>query len=165
MIEEQVEREFFARHFQPILSPDECKADAELDEEFLDVFEQSQLKFALARGGVEREEVEDVRIFERLPGEIGLRSGKSERKIGDCFALALMKARLDLHSQNIARPAVFERRLRIPQTCGGVFDFFAAARCCVPRGARAAVPEVVARFSLRAGTEPYPPILSQLVTE
>jgi hypothetical protein len=85
MIEEQVEREFFARHFQPVLSPDECEADAELDQEFLDVFEQSKLKFALPGAGVHREEVEDVRILQCLMCEIGLRRRQRAAKLVIAF--------------------------------------------------------------------------------
>jgi hypothetical protein len=81
------------------------------------------LEFALPRGGVECEEIKDLRIFERLPGEIGLGSRQRDRKIRDCFALAFVETRLDLHGQNIARPAVFERSLRIPQARGRVLDF------------------------------------------
>ncbi len=73
MIKKEVEKKFFAGHFQRVLPADEREADAKFHQEFLDVIEQAQLEVALPGAGVHREEVEDVRILQCLMCEIRLR--------------------------------------------------------------------------------------------
>ena len=82
VVEEQIEKIFLASDFQTILASDKGKANAQLDEEFLNVIEQPEFQFALARCGIEREKVENVGVLERLRGEVGLRRGESGGEVG-----------------------------------------------------------------------------------
>src|SRR5258707_8106534 len=72
MVQKQVQGEFLAGNFEPELASDKGESHSKLDEEFLDVIEQTLFQFALARRGVKGEEIEDVRVFQDLFGEIGL---------------------------------------------------------------------------------------------
>ncbi len=66
MIEEQVEVEIIVADIEAVLPADEGEALAEFEQEFLEVGEQAGFQFALMEGLFEREEVEDVGVFEGL---------------------------------------------------------------------------------------------------
>lgn len=51
----------------------------------------------------------DLQRIRRLAGEVGLRCWQSAVEVGDRLALTLDGPGLDLHRQDVARPAVFDR--------------------------------------------------------
>lgn len=67
MIEEQVDVEVLLAHAHVHLPPDEGEAHAELQQEALDVGDEARFELPLLRVARERQEVEDVRVLERLP--------------------------------------------------------------------------------------------------
>lgn len=79
------------------------------------------------------EEVEDIRILERVAREIGLQWRQPLRKIGDRIASACVRGRLDLHDQHAARPAVFEHLGGIPVAMRGTFDLVEQGAKVEPR--------------------------------
>ena len=56
-----------------ILPTNKREADAEFEQKFPDVVKQTLFEVALMRVAANREEIEIVGVFERLPGEVGLR--------------------------------------------------------------------------------------------
>ena len=72
VVEQQVDVEVLLADVEVILPPDEGEALAEFQQELLQVGQQAGFQFALVEGLFEREEVEDVGVFEGLarPGRI-----------------------------------------------------------------------------------------------
>jgi hypothetical protein len=73
MVEKQINEEFVSTHLQTVLTPDKCEAGAKFQQEAGDVPRQGLLDVALLRVLCQVEKVKDVRILERLAGEVGLR--------------------------------------------------------------------------------------------
>ena len=96
VIEEQVEVEIFVADGEVVLAADEGEAAAELDEEFLDMGEQAGFEFAFMEGFIEREEIEEVGVFEEALSEAGVGGGERLGEIIDGAALAFMEAVFDL---------------------------------------------------------------------
>jgi hypothetical protein len=67
VIEEQVDVEVVATDLHVILAANEREADAEFEQELADVCEQLTFEVALARLAVERQKVEVVGVFKKLP--------------------------------------------------------------------------------------------------
>ena len=63
----------------------------------------------------EAEEVEDVGVFERLAGEVGLRRGKDAVEVVEGLPLPAVEAGFDLVQEDGARPAVLSGSLRVPE--------------------------------------------------
>ena len=119
MIKQQVEIIILAADFHVILPANKRETNAEFEQEFLDVVEQTLFEVALMRVAVEREEIEIVGVFERLFGEIGLRRRQGALKVGDGFAFALVQLRLNVVREHRAGPAVFDGLVGIPEADGG----------------------------------------------
>ena len=89
MVEEEIDEEIVASHFERHLPSHECEASSEFDEEVGDVLNEGGFDGAFFGLFAKPEKIESVGIFEGFAGEIGLRLGKSEVEVGDCFALPL----------------------------------------------------------------------------
>lgn len=87
---------------------DEGEALPQLQQKLLHVGDQRGLEFLLMKAIGEREEVEDVRVLERLVRQVRLRLRQPRVEIGDGLAAALLQTGFDLHHQHVARPAVFD---------------------------------------------------------
>ena len=86
MVEEKVERVVFTAHFQGDLPSDKGEAGAQLQKESLDVVHKCLLHFGLAARVRGAEEIEEIGVFEKLGGHVGVRRGHGEGKIVLGFA-------------------------------------------------------------------------------
>src|SRR5262249_33507710 len=120
MIEEYVDLELIAAHFQRVGAADKREPPAQLQQELADVADESFLKLALAGVLVQREKVKIERILEGLSRQVGLRRGEGTLEIGDGFALSLVEPCLDLMGQDAAAPTVFIGSAQIPLSGRGV---------------------------------------------
>ena len=80
----------------------ERKTSAQIKQEFGDVFHQGVLDFALLRLAGQSQEVEAIRVFQRLTSQVRLRLGQTGIEIGHCRAAALQQAGFDVNVQHIA---------------------------------------------------------------
>jgi hypothetical protein len=133
MIAQHVDVEIVSADSEMYLPADEREAGAELDQEPLDVIDEPHFKVSLDGGGVQGHEVEQVRVLERLLGEVAVGRGQGLRKVVDGFALALVEVGFNLNSQDGAAPAVFQRLGRVPEPLGGILDFFEKTYVVIPR--------------------------------
>ena len=64
------------------------------------------------------DEVEHVRVFERLLGAFALRRGQGAREVGHLASelLALVELQIDLMVKDYTRPAIFDSRVQVPQS-------------------------------------------------
>src|SRR5437899_154129 len=106
MIKQQVEVIVLAADFEPVLLAEEGEPGPQLDEELTDMGEEPLLDGLLLGLLGKREELELVRILERLPGEVRLGPGQGPLEIRLGLALALVKAALDPLDQDVSAPAV-----------------------------------------------------------
>lgn len=70
MVEKQIDVEVFVTDDNGILPAHECEALAEFEQEPFDVLKQAGLQLALVEWFRQRQEVEDIRIFERLHDQV-----------------------------------------------------------------------------------------------
>jgi hypothetical protein len=82
--------------------------------------EQGPLQFPLGRIGPEGEEVETVRVFDDLRGQIRLRGRQRGREVRDGLALPRVEVRLDPVHQHRPRPAVLNGLAGVPETFDGI---------------------------------------------
>ncbi|MNV66993.1 hypothetical protein D3C71_1597750 [compost metagenome] len=115
VVEQQVDEKLLAAHVQQHLPPDESKARTQLQQEIGDVLYQRILDLAFLCFIAQAEEIEAVRIFQRLDGQIGLRCRQALIEVGDGFARALQQAGFDMDVQHIPRPAIFDGSTGIGQ--------------------------------------------------
>ena len=87
-------------------------------------FQSLQPVFEIEFMGIvgESQEVEHVRVFEQLPGEVRFLGRQRAGEVGDRLAGPGVGLRLDLHRQYRATPAVFDDLVGVPLAGGGVFD-------------------------------------------
>lgn len=104
VVEEQVQEEVVATDLEMHLAADERKPGTELEQEVGDMLDQRRPDLPLQRLLAEPEEVQPIRILQRLPGQIGVRLRQSLLEVGDRLARPLDAPRLDLHHQDVARP-------------------------------------------------------------
>lgn len=123
VIEQEVEPKVLSGDLQRHLAPDKRKANSKFDKELLQVDEQLTLEIALLRRFREREEVEIVRVFDELLGQIGLRSGEGLLEVGDRLSLPVIQLTLDLHDEHVPAPAIQHRLLGIPEPLIPAFHF------------------------------------------
>lgn len=76
MVEEQVDVEVLAADGERILAAQQGEAGAHLQQQIAHMGEQAALQVPLVRFVSESQEVEIVRIFEQLLGEVRLRRGQ-----------------------------------------------------------------------------------------
>src|SRR5262249_59038057 len=96
MVEEEIDVEVLASDVEVNLPADEGEANTELEEELLDVIDEGLLHLAFPCIVGDREEVEEVRILERLLSEVGLRGRQRAAAGGEGVSLPLGQAGLDL---------------------------------------------------------------------
>ena len=72
------------------------------------------LDFTLLRIDGQAEEVETVRVLQRLTDQVGMRFGRETLEVTDRLATAFQQTTLDLHHQNVARPVVLNGLGDIP---------------------------------------------------
>ena len=77
VVEEEVKMELLAVHFQGHLLADKGEAGAHLQQELADLLHQATLQVALGGIGAQGEEVEHVRVFDHLLGQVAL--GRRQR--------------------------------------------------------------------------------------
>jgi len=106
VVEEEIDVEVLAPDVEVNLPADEGEAYTELEEKLLDVVDEGLLHLAFPCIVGDREEVEEVRILERLLSEVGLRGRQRAAEVGEGLSLPLVQAGLDLERQNRAAPAV-----------------------------------------------------------
>ena len=122
VVEQEVDVEVAVADFQVKLPADEGEALAEFQQEALKLVKEIRLQFPLVERLFQGEEVEDIRVLERLPGEVGLRSRQALLEVGDGLSLPAMGLRLDHGEQDVAAPAVGKRLLHVPEAGSTVFD-------------------------------------------
>lgn len=105
MIEQQIEVIVFVSDGQRHLSSDKGEPGSEFQQELLDVIDQSAFQLPFDRILLQGEEVEQVGIFQRLLGEIGLWRGQRPGKVTDGLPLAAEQIAFDLHCENCSTPA------------------------------------------------------------
>ena len=96
VVEQQVHAEVAVADLEEHLPADEGESGPHLQQEALDVVHETlfELPFRARFGGAE--EVEQVRVLERLRGQIGVGLRQRLRKIRDRLSLPLVQAALDL---------------------------------------------------------------------
>jgi len=96
------------------------------------VFEQTTLEVPLVSFRTEGQEIEIVRVFRDLPGEIGLRSWQGAVEVRDGFALTLEKAAFDLVNQDVAAPAVLKGGVNVSLALDGILHVVENAEVMAP---------------------------------
>ena len=86
VVEEQVNVEVVVADGEAVLPTDKREALAEFQQKFFEMANQFGFEFSLVKRFSEREEVEDVWVFESLLYEVGLRRGEELIEIADGFA-------------------------------------------------------------------------------
>ena len=114
VIEKKVNPKILSSDFQRILAPDEREPNSQLKEELAYVLEKTRLEVALLRFAGEREEIEVVRVFQELLGEVRLRRRKGLPEVRERLPLSAIKPCLDLHYKDISAPAVLNGLLGVP---------------------------------------------------
>src|SRR5206468_1249868 len=122
VVEQQVDVEVVIADFQVKLAADEGEALPQLQQETLQVVEETRLQLPLVEGCFEGQQVEDVRVFERLPREVGLRRGQQPLEVRQGLSMPAMGLRLDHGEQDVEAPAVGERLLHVPEEGRGFLD-------------------------------------------
>ena len=122
MVEEEVEGIILTADFEPDLPPDEGEAGPEFDEKSLDVIDERLLHLCLAAGIGGAEEVEEIRVFERLGSHVRLCRWHGEGEIVLGLADAEVELILDLNFQDSAAPTVGEGFADVKLTGGGGFS-------------------------------------------
>ena len=122
VIEEKIDSVVRACDLKGYLPANEREADSQLKEKFLDVAYKAGLYVSFVSILGEREEIEIIRIFEELLGEIGLRLWKRGLRIGGRLPLATVKVALDLHDEDVPAPAVLDGSLDIPEAFVSVLE-------------------------------------------
>src|ERR1700722_20143173 len=97
-------------------SADEREAGTEYHQKFLDVIDQTGFQIAFDGVVLERQEVEQVWVFERLLNQVGLRLGQRRRKVADGLSLPTEQVAFDLHRQNGPAPTMLDGFRRVPES-------------------------------------------------
>lgn len=79
-----------------MLPSHKCEANAEFEQKFPDVIQQTLFEAAFARIAADCEKIEIARVFERLLGKIGLRRRQGPLKVSDGVAFAFVRLRLNV---------------------------------------------------------------------
>lgn len=108
MVEEQVEVVLLPPDLKRVLAADEGEAHAKFKEEVTDVRDERLVDLPFGGTGTEGEEVEDVRVLDRLPGEVELRGRQGLDEVHDGQVLAFMEPALDLEDEDVPAPAVLD---------------------------------------------------------
>ena len=114
MVEQQVQVEVVAAHLQVVLAANEREAFPQFQQEAPDVFKQAAFQIPLVRLTAEREEVEVVRVFEKLLGEVGLRRRQGTVEVVLHLTLTRIKIGVDLVDEDIAAPPVLDGLPHVP---------------------------------------------------
>jgi hypothetical protein len=120
VVEEQIEVVVAARKCELDLPADECKAAAELQQEALDVIDQSLLDLALPPWVRGAEEVEEVRILEDLRRHVRIRKRQRGLEVGESLAVAFVGAAVDLQLEDASAPAVLDGLPDVPLADFGI---------------------------------------------
>ena len=115
------DEEFVAADFQTELAAHKGEAGAQLQKETGDVPDERVFDVAFVSLLVQTQEVEQVRIFQGLAGELRAGCGEVAVEVGGRRSLAQVKLVLDMHLQRGTRPAVL-------RDLGGVPGALAFAR-------------------------------------
>lgn len=124
MIEQEVDVKVFVTDFKVVLTPGEGKALAELQQKSFQVADKPGFQLPLVKRLLQGEEVENVGVFQKLTGQVGLWGGQALLKVGNRLSLAFVGVAFDLMPESIAAPALFDGLLHVPETGGKVYDLF-----------------------------------------
>ncbi len=83
MIEQQVEVEFTVADDQFILTTDKRKAASEFQQELFDMRQETCFEFSFMERFLQREEVEQVGIFQQAGGEFGMDGWQAMTEVAD----------------------------------------------------------------------------------
>ncbi len=122
VVEEQVDKELVAGHFQPELPPDKGKACPQFQQKAGDMANQTVLNLALVGIVAQTKEVKQVRVFQRLVGERGIRRWQSRHEVGDRSPLPCVQAVFDIQFQCRPRLALLHGLRGIPFAVGGAIQ-------------------------------------------
>src|ERR1035437_5101121 len=115
VVEEQIDLEILSSNLERHLTSDEGKSHAEFDEKLAQVRKKPMFEVALLCLRRKGEEIEIVRIFDELLGEIRLCRWQSRLKVRERLPLPPVKATLNLHDENVPAPAVGGGLFRVPE--------------------------------------------------
>jgi hypothetical protein len=104
------------------LAAHEREANAELEEKVAHVLDQPALEVPLLRVGAQRQEVEDVRVLQRLLREVGVRGRQRGLEVRERLAGAFVHAGLDLRLKDRAAPAMLDGLPDVPEALGVAVD-------------------------------------------
>jgi hypothetical protein len=114
VVEEQVGEELVAADLEAVLAAHEGEPGAELEEEALEVSDESVFEFALGHVGTETEELQVVGILGDLLDQFGLAGRQGPGEVRWSGAKPTVEFAHDLVEQDIAAPAVFDGLLGVP---------------------------------------------------
>ena len=132
VVEQQVDEKLVTAHIQQHLPPDEREARAQFQQEFGDMLHQGVFDLALLRLVGQAQKIETIGVFQRFVGQVGLRPGQADLKVGHRRAAALQQPGFDLHHQHIARPVVLNGLGRIPAAGIGVGQLVQQRQLVIP---------------------------------
>lgn len=95
-------------------SSDKGKASALFQQKAGDVCDHGCFDGAFIGFCADGQEVENIRVLEDVPGQVGLWFGQTLFEIGDGLAFPFPQTGFDLHDQDIAGPAVFDGLAGVP---------------------------------------------------
>ena len=81
MVEEQVDVEVVVADFEAELPADEGEPLAQFEQEAFELMEKIRLQLPLVERLLERQEIEDIGVLQRLPDQVGLGGGSSRSKL------------------------------------------------------------------------------------
>ncbi len=104
-----------AREFEVNLSPDECKAAAEFEQEALDVIYKSLLDLALPSRISGTKEIEEVGVLEDLVRHVRVSGRQRGLEVGEGLPVTLVGSVLDLQGKDVVGPARLCALARVPE--------------------------------------------------
>ena len=133
VVKEQIEVKVVIADRQMHLPTHEGEPGAEFHQKFLDMIDQPGFEVAFDGVVVKGEKVEQVRVLERLLGQIGLRRRQRAGEIGDGLALTAIEIGFDLHGEHGSTPAMLQRLGRVPEALIRIFHLLEQDDVMAPR--------------------------------
>jgi hypothetical protein len=116
VIKEQIDAKLLASDRQRILAAHEGESDAQFEQKFPEMVQQTALQIALVCLCAEHQKIEIVGVFGDFLREVGLGRWERAIEIRDGFSLAPSKIAFDLVDQNRPAPAMMDCGPSVPDT-------------------------------------------------
>ncbi len=133
VVEKQVNIEGLSIDLDWHLAADEGETPSELQEEVAEMNQKSTFDLPFVSSLSDREEIEVVRIFEDLLGEIGVGRRQGSLEVRERLPFPLLKSALDLKHQDVSAPAMLQCCAEIPRAVFRILQTIQEHHVVTPR--------------------------------